>query len=116
MYGNRIGSARHEHRARAQASAIYAKIGIVLKWSNLSACANDGIRIEMEQKAGADDLRKPQPPHTRSPKTRQRITVYCDRLQAVISGRELSASSILGHMLMRSGMCFYVRMPMRTPG
>ena len=88
-----------QHAARAQASAIYARIGIDLKWSRLSECVNDGIRIDVEPRAAADLSPKATAsayPFSKSPR---RITVYCDRVQAVISGRELSARFILGHIL-----------------
>jgi hypothetical protein len=88
-----------QHAARAQASAIYARIGIDLQWSRLSECANDGIRIDVEPKARADlspVATASAYPFSKSP---QRITVYCDRVQTVISGRELSARFILGHIL-----------------
>lgn len=88
-----------QHSARAQASAIYAKIGINLKWSHLSECVNDGIRIDVEPQAAADLSPKATAsayPFSKSP---QRITVYSDRVQALISGRELSAPFILGHIL-----------------
>ena len=88
-----------EHGARPQASAIYVKIGIDLKWSHFSECVNDGIRIDVEPKAAADLSSKATAtayPFSRNP---QRITVYRDRVQAVISGRELSAAFILGHIL-----------------
>jgi len=88
-----------QHAARAQASAIYARIGIDLKWSRLSECVNDGIHIDVEPRAAADLSPKATAtayPFSKSP---QRITVYCDRVQTMISGRELSARFILGHIL-----------------
>jgi hypothetical protein len=88
-----------QSRARAQASAIYAKIGVDLKWSRLSECADDSIRIDIEPRAGASVspmvLARAYPFEAGSP----HITIFLDRVQALIEGRTLSGPSIMGHVL-----------------
>jgi len=88
-----------QYRATAQASAIFAKIGVGLTWARRSDCVDGGVEIQVVPKA----------PETASPSAlahalpfgnrSQRITIFYDRVQRLVGPQENWIPAVLGHVL-----------------
>ena len=88
-----------QYRATAQASAIFAKIGVALTWARRSACVEDGIEIEVVAhapgNASPSALAYAFPFGNRG----QRITVFYDRVIRLVGPQENWIPAALGHVL-----------------
>ena len=88
-----------QYSAKAQAAAIFAKIGVELMWARPSACGEGGLAIDFiagaPKDAGALALAHAFPFGNGG----QRITVFYGRVKQLIGPQENWGGPVLGHIL-----------------
>ena len=100
MESKNLVSGRNVYVAKAQASAIYEKIGVELKWARPSDCVDQGITIHIVAQA-PKDAKLTALAHARpfDHGSQQQITVFWDRVVALVGPQQNWLAPVLGHVL-----------------